>query len=60
MLYVCCASLHLIVFPVSPIYLMSQCLHFIAYMQFFVLYVSVCFIMYVVSVVVFLTVVACL
>ena len=39
---------------------MSQCLHFIAYMQFFVLYVSVCFIMYVVSVVVFLTVVACL
>ena len=35
MLYVCCASLHLIVFPVSPIYLILQCLHFIAYMQFF-------------------------
>ena len=60
MLYMCCASLHLIVFPVSPIYLMSQCLHFIAYMQFFVLCVSVCSIMYVVFVVVFQTVVACL
>ena len=60
MLYMCCASLHLIAFPVSPIYLMSQCLHFIAYMQFLVLCVSVCFIMHVVFVVVFLTVVACL
>ena len=60
MLYMCCASLHLIVFPVSPIYLMSQCLHFIAYMQFFVFCVSVCFIIYVVLVVVFLTVVTCL